>query len=73
MENRKHLLQSIVILERRIDFNVRFGNPETEVILPRILTPLDEILFKLMNHEHEDLKSDPCACLGKVMASKGYP
>lgn len=58
---------------KTIEFNVRFGDPETEVILPRIVTPLDEILFKLLNHEVVNIMIDPRACLGVVLASKGYP
>lgn len=58
---------------KTIEFNVRFGDPETEVILPRLITPLDEIIFKLLKHENVDVSIDPRACLGVVVASKGYP
>lgn len=58
---------------KTIEFNVRFGDPETEVILPRLMTPLDEILFKLLSHEPVNIVIDSRACLGVVLASKGYP
>lgn len=58
---------------KTIEFNVRFGDPETEVILPRLITPLDEVLFKLMKHESVHVEFDPRACIGVVLASKGYP
>ena len=58
---------------KTIEFNVRFGDPETEVILPRLITPLDEILFKLMKHETVNIEIDSRACLGVVLASRGYP
>ena len=28
-----------------IEFNARFGDPETQVVLPRLVTPLSELLF----------------------------
>ena len=58
---------------KTIEFNVRFGDPETEVILPRLKTPLDEIIFKLLRHESITLEVDERVCLGVVLASKGYP
>jgi len=58
---------------KTIEFNVRFGDPETEVILPRLITPLDEVLLKLMKHESIELVIDHRACLGVVLASRGYP
>ena len=58
---------------KTIEFNVRFGDPETEVILPRLITALDEIIFKLLKHETVELEIDQRVCLGVVLASKGYP
>ena len=58
---------------KTIEFNVRFGDPETEVILPRLMTPLDKILFKLLKHEAVNILIDSRACLGVVLASRGYP
>ena len=58
---------------KTIEFNVRFGDPETEVILPRLITPMDEIIFKLLKHEAVNIVIDSRACLGVVLASRGYP
>jgi phosphoribosylamine--glycine ligase len=58
---------------KTIEFNVRFGDPETEVILPRLITPLDQIIFSLIHNEPIDLKIDPRVALTVVLASKGYP
>lgn len=58
---------------KTIEFNVRFGDPETEVILPRILTPIDQIIFALINKEPIDIKIDPRFALTVVLASRGYP
>jgi phosphoribosylamine---glycine ligase len=58
---------------KTIEFNVRFGDPETEVILPRVLTPIDQIIFALINKEPIDIKIDPRVALTVVIASRGYP
>ncbi len=58
-----------------IEFNVRFGDPETQVILPRMVTDIVPILQAcctgtLENHE---IGYQPWPCVTVVMASKGYP
>jgi phosphoribosylamine--glycine ligase len=58
-----------------LEFNARFGDPETQVILPRLENDLLEVMLdaangKLDNHE---LRWNDDACLTVVMASKGYP
>ncbi len=58
---------------KTIEFNVRFGDPEAEVILARLLTPLDQIVFDVMSGKDVELIFDPRFALGVVMASKGYP
>jgi phosphoribosylamine--glycine ligase len=58
---------------KTIEFNVRFGDPETEVILPRLLTPIDQIIFALINQEPIDIEIDPRVALTVVLASVGYP
>ncbi len=58
---------------KTIEFNVRFGDPEAEVILARLLTPLDQIVFDVMSGKDVELTFDPRFALGVVMASKGYP
>ena len=58
-----------------IEYNCRFGDPETQVVLPMLDADLYEIFEAIYNHELEkvDIKwhSGACACV--VMASGGYP
>lgn len=56
-----------------IEFNSRFGDPETEVVLPRLESDLYEVFFNICEHKSVSLKFEDCYCLGIVMASKGYP
>lgn len=58
---------------KTIEFNVRFGDPETEVLLPRLISPLDQVVLDVMNHNEVTLEFDPRFCLGVVLASNGYP
>ena len=58
-----------------IEYNSRFGDPETQVVLPRLKTDLVDILEAVVE---ERLESQPiawsgeaCACV--VLASGGYP
>ncbi|MDE6835036.1 MAG: phosphoribosylamine--glycine ligase [Ruminococcus sp.] len=58
-----------------IEYNCRFGDPETQVVLPMLDADLYEIFEAIYNHELDkvDIKwnSGSCACV--VMASGGYP
>lgn len=58
-----------------IEYNCRFGDPETQVVLPRLKTDLVEILCAVRDGTLEELPiewaEDACACV--VMASGGYP
>ena len=56
-----------------IEFNVRFGDPETQVVLPRLKTDLMEVFLKVMQGEEFKLNWSEEACAGVVLASKGYP
>ncbi|WNB91816.1 phosphoribosylamine--glycine ligase [Bacillus sp. NEB1478] len=56
-----------------IEFNARFGDPETQVILPRLENDLAELLLSLLNGEKVELNWSEEAVLGVVLASKGYP
>lgn len=56
-----------------IEFNARFGDPETEVILPRVKTDLDKLVHATLNKEDIEVEIDPEAYCAIVMASKGYP
>lgn len=58
-----------------IEFNARFGDPETEVVLPRIESDLFEVMYEVASHDLRTAKLtvNPNVCLGVVMASEGYP
>ncbi|MFK3939147.1 phosphoribosylamine--glycine ligase [Alkalihalobacillus sp. NPDC078783] len=56
-----------------IEFNARFGDPETQVVLPRLETDLIDVMEKLHNGEKPDLLWSEEAVVGVVMASTGYP
>ncbi len=56
-----------------IEFNARFGDPETQVILPRLKSDLLVVVENVLNSADMELEwSDECA-LGVVMAANGYP
>ncbi len=61
---------------RVIEFNARFGDPETQVVLRRLVTPLAELLHKAAIGQ---LQGAPVARFAKnvaitvVLASEGYP
>jgi len=59
-----------------IEFNCRFGDPETQVVLPLLKTPLDEILLACVEQRLAQLpalewRSGTALCV--VAASGGYP
>ena len=56
-----------------IEFNARLGDPETEVLLPRLENDLFEVITNLLNGVPVDLRWCDDAMVGVVMASKGYP
>ncbi|PPA68983.1 phosphoribosylamine--glycine ligase [Jeotgalibacillus proteolyticus] len=56
-----------------IEFNARFGDPETQVVLPRLETDLAELLLSLLNGEKIAPKWNPEAKVGVVAAAEGYP
>lgn len=58
-----------------LEFNARFGDPETQVILPRLKTDLVDIMTAVINGTLDTMAiewSDD-ACVGVVLASGGYP
>jgi phosphoribosylamine--glycine ligase len=58
-----------------IEFNARLGDPETQVVLPRMKTDLVDVIEGVVNGNLNDVSvecSDE-ACVGVVMASSGYP
>lgn len=60
---------------RVIEFNARFGDPETEVLLPRLRTPLAQLLYKAATGAlaGEKLEWSSDAAVTVVLASEGYP
>lgn len=58
-----------------IEYNARFGDPETQVVLPRLKTDFVDIINAVIDEKLDALdiewSADACACV--VMASGGYP
>jgi phosphoribosylamine---glycine ligase len=61
---------------RVLEFNARFGDPETQVVLPRLRTDLGELLLSSARGQLGSvgpLSWDDRACVTVVLASGGYP
>lgn len=56
-----------------IEFNTRFGDPETQVVLPLLENDLVQVILDVMDGKDPQLKWKDEACVGVVVASKGYP
>lgn len=58
-----------------IEYNARFGDPETQVVLPLIQTDLLDIFWAIVNHRLDQVSVgwDPGATVCVVLATKGYP
>ena len=56
-----------------IEFNARFGDPETEVVLPKMKSDMIEIILELLEGKEPEMEWHENAFLGVVLASKGYP
>ena len=58
-----------------LEYNCRFGDPETQVILPLLKTDLFEVLYEATecNLESVDFENSDQACTCVVIASGGYP
>lgn len=56
-----------------IEFNARFGDPETEVVLPRLKSDFYELLDAAVEGRDFETEWTDNSMLGVVMASKGYP
>ena len=58
-----------------IEYNCRFGDPETQVVLPLLESDLLDIMLKIYDGKLDEADvrfADKCACC-VVMASDGYP
>ncbi len=57
-----------------IEFNARFGDPETEVVLPKLTSDLGAGISAILDGETPEFTWDESnATLGVVIASNGYP
>ena len=58
-----------------LEYNVRFGDPETQAILPRLKTDLADLLMRTAKGElaGKELEWDDRECVCVVIASGGYP
>lgn len=56
-----------------IEFNARFGDPEAQVVLPRMESDFGEFMAALMASKPYELKWNDDEVLGVVIASEGYP
>ena len=58
-----------------IEYNARFGDPETQVVLPRLKTDLIDIINAVIDEKLDDIsiewEDNACVCV--VAASGGYP
>ena len=58
-----------------IEYNCRFGDPETQVVLPRLKTDLVEIMEAVIDERLDEIniewEDNAAVCV--VMASGGYP
>lgn len=56
-----------------IEFNARFGDPETEVVLPRLDSDIYALFDAVLEGKDFDIAWKPEMALGVVLAAKGYP
>lgn len=76
------LFAGIMVIEKQsalqpylLEFNVRFGDPECEILLPLLKTPLLDICYGVLEHRLGELKVEILDkyCVGVVIASQNYP
>jgi phosphoribosylamine---glycine ligase len=60
---------------KALEFNCRFGDPETQVLLPRLKSDLLDICWAVANNRLSEAQIEwsTDACIGVVVASGGYP
>lgn len=56
-----------------LEFNTRFGDPETEVLLPRLSSDLLTNILQSIDHQPVELAFDKNVCMATVLVSEGYP
>jgi len=75
---RSILYAGLMIKDNRakvLEFNARFGDPECQVLLPRLKSDIIDIIFGVINGSLDSVKTEWSgqACVGVVLASGGYP
>jgi phosphoribosylamine--glycine ligase len=61
---------------KTLEFNARFGDPEAQVVLPRLESDFVALALAAAKGgiaDHPDLRWSPRPCVGVVVASGGYP
>ena len=56
-----------------IEFNARFGDPETQVVLSRLTSGLAQIIDALLNGRQPEITWNQQFSVGVVVAAEGYP
>ncbi len=58
-----------------LEFNVRFGDPETQVVIPRLETDLIDIIDSILDEKlsNQEIKWSDKESVCVVLASQGYP
>ena len=56
-----------------IEFNARFGDPETEVVLPKLKSDLTQMMLDVLDNKEVTPEFHDEAFLGVVLAANGYP
>lgn len=56
-----------------IEFNARFGDPETQVVLARLQSDLVEIIIDILDEKKPSILWGQDAAVGVVLAASGYP
>ena len=57
-----------------IEFNARFGDPETEVVLPRLTSDFGDAIWNILQHKTPTFTwQNNGVTLGVIIASEGYP
>ena len=56
-----------------IEFNARFGDPETEVVLPKLKSDLLQMILDILENKEVVAEFHDEAFLGVVLAANGYP
>ena len=78
-EFRGVLYAGLIITDKGIhtlEFNARFGDPEAQVVLPRLESDFVALALAAAKGglaSHPDLRWNPLACVGVVVASANYP